>query len=118
MDIIFLEQLRADTVIGIYDWERGIRQPVLVDLELGVNLDRCARSDKIADTLDYKKVSRRVVEFVEGSQFHLVEALACALAKLLQEEFGVSWLRLRINKPGALRRSHGVGVVLERGRRE
>ena len=117
MDIIFLDQIQAETVIGVYNWERSIRQPVFLDLELGVDLERCASSDDIKDSVDYKEVSKRVVALIEGSEFRLVESLACAIAGLLQEEFGVRWLRLRLNKAGALRRCRGVGVVLERGQR-
>ncbi|MBS0433019.1 MAG: dihydroneopterin aldolase [Proteobacteria bacterium] len=115
MDIVFIEGLQIETVIGIYDWERRVRQPVTLDLELAFDNTRPAASERIEDTLDYKRVSKRLIAFVESSQFQLVETLAERCAQLLREEFGVAWVRLKLSKPGAVRGAKAVGVCLERG---
>ena len=117
MDIIFLRDLRIDTVIGIYDWERRIRQTVSLDLEMAVDIRKAAASDAIEDTLNYKAVAKRLIEFVEGSEFRLVETLAERCAGIVREEFGVPWVRLTLNKTGAVRGARDVGVVIERGER-
>lgn len=113
-DRVFIEDLRVETVIGIYDWEREIRQVVSLDLEMGFDIHKAALSDSIADTLDYKAVSKRLIQFVESSQFQLVEKLADQCAALVLQEFPVRWLRLKLSKPGAVRGSSAVGVIIER----
>ena len=115
MDHVFIEDLRIETVIGIYDWERTIRQVVALDLEMGFDNRKPAASDRIEDTLDYKAVSKRLIAFVESSSFQLVETLAERCAEIVRDEFGVSWLRLKLSKPGAVRGSKAVGVMIERG---
>jgi len=115
MDHVFIEDLRIETVIGIYDWERKIRQVVALDLEMAFDNRRPAASDRIDDTLNYKAVSKRLIAFVEGSSFQLVETLAERCAQIVLEEFQVPWLRLKLSKPGAVRGSKAVGVVIERG---
>jgi dihydroneopterin aldolase len=115
MDIIFIRDLRIDTVIGIYDWERSIRQTLSFDLEMATDIARAADSDQIDDTLNYKAVAKRIIAFVEASEFQLVETLAERVAELVTEEFGVPWLRLTLNKGGAVRGAKGVGVIIERG---
>ena len=117
LDIIFIEALRVETVIGVYDWERRIRQPVVIDLEMGTDIAPAAASDDVADALDYKAVSKRVQQFVGESSFFLVETLTERIAALVLDEFQVSWVRVRLNKVGALRGAAGVGIVIERGRR-
>ncbi|MCO6413513.1 MAG: dihydroneopterin aldolase [Thiogranum sp.] len=117
MDIIFIRDLRIDTVIGIYDWERAIRQTVHLDIEMGTDIARAASSDHIDDTLNYKAVAKRVIAFVEASSFQLVETLAERIADLVRSEFGVPWIRLTLNKAGAVRGAQGVGVIIERGAR-
>ena len=117
MDIIYISGLRIDTVIGIYDWERRIRQPVVLDLEMAGDCARAAANDDVSDTLNYKLVSKRLIEFVGGSDFQLVETLAQRAAEVVMTEFGVPWLKLRLNKIGALRGAADVGVVIERGER-
>jgi len=116
MDRVLIEGLEVRTVIGIYDWEREIRQTVRLDMEMAWDISRAGASDDIADTLDYKAVSKRLISFVEGSSFGLIEALAEACAKIVLEEFGVSWMRLKMSKPGAVRGSENVAVLIERGR--
>ncbi len=115
-DRIFLRGLAAECIIGFIDWERRVRQTVVVDLELPVDCRKAAATDDVADTVDYKRVAKRVLAYIEASEFKLVETLAHRLALLLLEEFGVEWVRVSLNKPGAIRNSRDVGVVIERGR--
>ena len=117
MDVVFIEDLRIETVIGIYDWERKIRQTVALDLEMAFDNTKPAASDKIEDTLDYKAVSKRLIAFVEAAHFELVETLAERCAEIVRKEFGVAWLRLKLSKPGAVTGSKAVGVMIERGTR-
>ncbi len=117
MDIIFINDLRVETVIGVNDWERKIRQTVSIDLELSCDCKKASLSDSIEDTLNYKLVSKRVTGFVEESDFQLVETLAENIGRLLLDEFGCKWLRVRVNKGSALRGARDVGVVIERGER-
>ncbi len=114
-DIVFIEDLRIETVIGIYDWERKIRQVVALDLEMAFDNRKPAASDRIEDTLDYKAVSKRLIAFVEAAHFELVETLAERCAEIVRDEFKVAWLRLKLAKPGAVRGAKSVGVVIERG---
>jgi FolB domain-containing protein len=113
-DIVFIEDLRVQTVIGVFDWEREIRQTVSIDLEMAFDIRRAAASDDIGDTLDYKAVSKRLIHFVEESDFQLVEALAERCAAIVLQEFPVHWLRIKLSKPGAVRGSSAVGVIIER----
>ena len=117
MDKVFIEALEIECVIGIYDWERKIKQPVVLDLEMAFDNRVPAASDRIEDTLDYKAVSKRLGSFVGDAQFGLVETLAERCAEIVLREFPVTWLRLRIRKPGAVRGAAAVGVQIERGRR-
>lgn len=115
-DRIFIRELRVETVIGIFDWERKIRQPISFDLEFPGDIRKAAATDRIEDTLDYKTVAKRVLAFVEASHYELVETLAENVAQLILREFGVEWVRLTLNKTGALRFSRDVGVAIERTR--
>jgi len=115
MDIVFLRGLRIETTIGIYDWEKEIRQPVVLDLEMSTDVARAAASDRIEDALDYKAVSKRLKQFVGANRGELVETLAERCAELVRTEFGVRWVRLRLDKIGAVSDADGVGVVIERG---
>ncbi|OOZ74838.1 dihydroneopterin aldolase [Solemya velum gill symbiont] len=117
MDIVFLQALRIDTTIGIYDWEREIRQSVVLDIEMGADISKAAASDHIDDTLDYKAVAKRLIDFVGNSEFQLVETLAEEVCRLIREEFGVPWVRLTLNKKGAVSGAEGVGIIIERGNR-
>ena len=116
MDKVFIEALEIECVIGIYDWERSIRQPVQLDVEMDFDNRVPAASDDIADTLDYKAVSKRLIAFVSASDFGLVETLAEKCAALILDEFGVGHVRLKLSKPGAVRGATAVGVVIERSR--
>ena len=115
-DRIFLHGLTAECIIGFIDWERRVRQTVVLDIELPVDCRRASLTDDVADTLDYKQVAKRVLAYVAASEFKLVETLAHRVALLVLEEFGVEWVRVALNKPGAIRNSRDVGVVIERTR--
>ena len=117
MDTVFIRELRIDTVIGIYEWEREIRQTVVLDLEMDADIAKAAATDAIEDTLDYKAVSKRLIEFVRASEFQLVETLAERCAAIVLEEFDVPWIRLTLNKVGAVSAARDVGVIIERGSR-
>ena len=117
MNIVYIKGLRARAVIGVYEWERHLRQTLVLDLELASDTVRAAASDQIADALDYAALSRRVVALVEGSEFQLIETLAEAVAAMIRREFGVAWLRLRLSKPGAVPEAEDVGVIIEAGTR-
>ena len=118
MDIIYLRELRIATVIGIYEWEKRIKQTVCIDLEMGTDIHAAAASDTIDDTLNYKAVSKRIIAFVEGNQFQLIETLAEKVAELLLKEFALPWLKLTVSKPGAVSAARDVGVIIERGSRD
>ncbi len=115
MDIIFLRDLRVDTIIGIYDWERSTRQTVSLDLEMATDIRKAAATDHIDDTLNYKAVAKRLIAFVSESEFQLVETLAERICEIVLEEFKVPWVRLTLNKGGAVRGAKGVGIIIERG---
>lgn len=117
-DTIFLSGLTAECIIGIWDWERKVRQKVVIDLEMAADIRRAAASDHIDDTLDYKKVSKRLQQFIEQSQFQLVETLTDRIAQLVITEFGVPRVKVRLNKQGALRGARDVGIVIERRRED
>ena len=117
MDIIFLHDLRVDCVIGVWDWERKIRQTIVIDLDMGFDIRKAAASDDLADTLSYKDVSKRISSFVANSRFQLVERMAEEVAMILLNEFDITWCRVRINKHGAVRGAGDVGVIIERGSR-
>lgn len=116
MDKIFIHALKTEAIIGIFDWERQVRQTVLLDLEMSADIRKAALTDSIDDTLNYKRVAKRVLAFVEASQFHLVETLAESVAMLILEEFDIAWVSLVLSKPGAVRSSRDVGVSIERDR--
>lgn len=114
MDIIFLKGLTLEAVIGIYDWEREIRQTIIIDLEMATDIRKAAETDDISHTLDYKAVSKRVISFVESSSFQLVETLAEKITEILIQEFKVPWVRLTLNKSGAISGATDVGIRIER----
>lgn len=116
MDKVFIEGLEIETLIGIYDWERRIRQTLAFDLEMAFDNRKPAATDDIADTLNYKDISKRLTEFVSQSEYQLVETLAERCAQIVLEEFGVAHVRLKLSKPGAVRGAKAVGVIVERGR--
>lgn len=113
-DKIFLTALKTECIVGIWDWERKIKQTVVIDLEMACDIRKAAQSDHIDDTTDYKKVSKRVLSFVSESQFQLVETLTENIARIVITEFDVPWVRVRLNKQGAIRNSRDVGILIER----
>lgn len=114
MDIIYINELEIETLIGIYPWERQIKQKVVLDLEMATDIRKAANSDVIDDTLNYKAVAKRLIKYVGESEFELVETLAERITDIILEEFPVPWVRLRLNKRGAVRGAKGVGLLIER----
>ena len=114
MDKIFITELKAETTIGIYEWEKNIRQVVLLDVEMLTDIRQAAKSDSIVDTINYKSIAKRLVSFIESSRFELVETLAEKLSDLILDEFGVQELKLTLHKPGALSDAKDVGIVIQR----
>jgi 7,8-dihydroneopterin aldolase/epimerase/oxygenase len=117
MDIIFLGGLEIETIIGIYDWERVTKQTVILDIEMAFDIQKAAETDDIQYTLDYKTVSHRIISFVEASQFLLVEKLISEIADVIRNEFSVPWVKITLNKKGAIRGASDVGIIIERGER-
>ena len=115
MDIIFLGGLEIETIIGIYDWERETKQKIILDIEMAFDIQKAAETDDIQYTLDYKTVSKRIISFVETSQFLLVEKLISEIANIIRNEFNVSWVKITLNKKGAIRGARDVGIIIERG---
>jgi dihydroneopterin aldolase len=117
VDIIYINDLRIETVIGIFDWERKVKQMVILDLEMAADCRAAAVNDSVEDTVNYKSVAKRLIEFVGNSEYQLVETLAERCAEIVMEEYRVPWVKLRVNKQGALRGARDVGVIIERGER-
>jgi len=115
MDIIFLGGLKIETIIGIYDWERETKQTVILDIEMAHDIKKAAKTDDIEDTLDYKAVSQAVISFVEQSEFFLVEKLAEEINQMIRTQFNVPWVKLTLNKKGAISGASDVGIIIERG---
>lgn len=117
MDILFISELRIDSEIGVYEWEKNIKQPISLDIEIATDAARAAQTDTLQHALDYEAITDRVTEFITSKHFNLVETVAEQVAQLLQEEFGAAWLRLRVAKLSAVKTTRAVGVVIERGAR-
>ncbi|OGT70969.1 MAG: dihydroneopterin aldolase [Gammaproteobacteria bacterium RIFCSPLOWO2_02_FULL_57_10] len=117
MDIVYIHELQIETIIGIYDWERLRKQVVSLDLEMGADIRPAAATEDINKALDYKAVSKRLISFIEESEFLLIETMAEKVAEIVMTEFTVPWLRLRVGKPGAVTGAKDVGVIIERGTR-
>lgn len=115
MDTVFIRGLRIDTIIGIYEWERRVRQTIVLDVEMATDIRQAAASQNVGDTLDYHAIAVRLTAFIQEQQFLLLEALAERCAELLQREFSIVWLRLCVAKPTAVLSARGVGVHIERG---
>lgn len=117
MDIIYINDLKIETIIGIFDWERRVKQTIRLDIEMAADIRKAAATDHIDDTLDYKAVAKRLIAFVGESEFQLVETLVEKVAEIILTEFNVPWVKVRVNKKGALRYATDVGVIIERGAR-
>ena len=113
-DLIYIKDLRLQTIIGIFGWEREVRQEVSIDLEMTFDCKRAAKTDAIEDTIDYKKITKGIIKFVEESKFQLQETLAEGIADLVKNEYKIDSLKLRVSKPGALRHAEDVGVIIHR----
>ena len=111
---IFLEQLEVPCIIGIFDWERKVKQKLLIDLEMPVDVRKAARKDSIDATLDYKGIAKRCISFISKSKYFLIETLAEDLAQLLLKEFRLKDIKLRVSQPGAIRGSRNVGIEIYR----
>ena len=116
MDIVFVQGLKVDTVIGIYDWERKIRQEIVLDIEMSSDIAAASKTDHIDQALNYKNVCKRIVSFVRESKFELVETLAEKICQLILNEFNVNWVKLKLNKGEAITGAEGVGVIIERSK--
>ena len=114
MDKIFLSSLNVECIVGIWEWERRVKQRVVIDIEMATDIRKAAASDHIDDTIDYKAVAKRILAFVGESQYQLVETLTENIAKVIITEFGVSWVKVRLNKQGAIRFARDVGILIER----
>ena len=117
MDIIFLHGLQANCVVGVWEWEKQITQKIVVDLDLGFDIKKAASTDQLDDTLNYKAVAERIIEMLETSRFELIEKMAEEVAKLVMDEFSIVWVKVRINKGGAVKNVKNVGILIERGER-
>jgi len=117
MDIIYLRGLKIETIIGVFDWEREIKQTVVLDLEMAADIRQAAATDELENTLNYKAVAKRLIDFVSHSEFKLVETLSERIVEIVLTEFSVPWVRLQLNKPGAVRGAEDVGIIIERGRK-
>ena len=117
MDTIFLNDLRVETIVGIWNWERQMPQTVSIDLEMAADIQSAAAADTLEATLDYKAVSKRVVALVQESQFKLIDTMAEAIAQTIMSEFSTPWVRVRVRKPWAISGARDVGVCIERGER-
>ena len=113
-DLIYIKDLRLQTIIGIFGWEREVRQEVSIDLEMSFDCKRAAKTDAIKDAIDYKKITKGIIKFVEESEFQLQETLAEGIADLVKNQYKVDSLKLRVSKPGALRHAEDVGVIIHR----
>jgi dihydroneopterin aldolase len=118
MDKFFLRELTTEATIGVNDWERQVKQTVVIDVEVATDVRQAAAHDDIERTLNYRSVAKRILAFVDNSRYHLIETLAEELARVLISEFALSWLRLSVHKPGAIRGSRDVGVTIERSARD
>jgi dihydroneopterin aldolase len=115
VDTLFVRELKVQTRIGIYDWEREVPQTVLIDLEIAADAARAARTDKVEATINYQTVCDRLVDYLERAETELVETVAEEIARIVREEFGAPWVRVAVHKPAAVRGTRDVGVRIERG---
>ncbi len=116
MDIVYLTDLRADAIIGVYDWERKYKQTLIFDIEMGTDIRQAGKTDDLQYTIDYAAVAQRVVGYVEASSFKLIESIADGIEQIILDEFSVKWMRLKINKKGAVPEARDVGIIIERCR--
>ncbi|MDE0309782.1 MAG: dihydroneopterin aldolase [Acidiferrobacterales bacterium] len=118
MDIVFIESLNISTTIGVWEWERRIKQKLIVDLELGTDIREAAATDDIGRAVSYKDVALRVVDYVSNSEHRLIETVAENISDIILSEFPVRWCRVKVSKPRAVEMARNVGIVIERGQRD
>jgi len=116
MDIIFLNEIKVETKLGVPDWERMTPQTVLLDIEIAMPNSKSCKTDKITDTIDYGAVVARVRQTLTENSFQLVEALAEHVCQLILKEFGAPWVKVKVAKPGILPGVKQLGVTIERGK--
>lgn len=114
-DRIFIEELTVLAQIGVYDWEQRIKQRLIFDLEMAWDSRKAAETDDIADCLNYAEVSEFIINYVQSKPFLLIERVANEVAEQLQQRFRISWLRLKLSKPEAVKQARNVGIIIERG---
>jgi len=114
VDRLFLRELKIETIIGFWEWERRVKQIVSIDLEIGADARKAAAADAVSSALNYEQLAKRLVQFVGESQYNLVESLADAIARIVVGEFGAPWVKVSVAKPGAIRGAREVGVIIER----
>lgn len=115
MDRIFINNLTVETIIGIYDFERITPQRVVLDLEMSADIARAAATEDIESTLNYKTLSETLTQYLQASQFQLIETMAERVTEIILNDFGVKWVKLTLHKPDALPDDIDVGVIIERG---
>jgi dihydroneopterin aldolase len=114
VDKLFVRELKVETIIGFWEWERRIKQIVSIDLEIATDAKAAARADAVDAALNYERLTARVSEVVGAAQFKLVETLAEAVAKIAVAEFRAEWVKVQVGKPGAIPAARDVGIVIER----
>ena len=114
MDIIFLHELKAKTLIGIYPWERQVAQTIQLDLEIALPTSKACQTDNFEDALDYALIVKRINEILSQKQFSLLEALAEHIAQIILKEFKSPWVRVSVAKLSMIRGVKKLGVSIER----
>lgn len=117
MDRVFIEGLKVDALIGVYEWEREILQPLEFDIEMATDIRPAATHDELSLTLDYFSISEAITDLVKNSSYKLIETLAESVSELIREQFGVCWVKIKVSKPGAVPNARNVAVQIERGHR-
>jgi len=115
MDKVFIRGLKIDAVIGVFEWEKQVRQPLIFDLEMAWDISKAAATDDLAYALNYQAVTEFVECFVQGNQFELLETLVERLADQLRQEFAMPWLSIDVEKPAVVPQAKAVGLHIERG---
>lgn len=115
MDKVYIEGLTFQTTIGFYQWEKEIKQTLVIDLAMGWNTALAAENDELAKTLDYAEISEAIVKFANANSVDLIETLAERIATFLMSQYHIPWLRLKLMKPTAVHNATTVGVEIERG---
>ncbi|MDG2156159.1 MAG: dihydroneopterin aldolase [Gammaproteobacteria bacterium] len=118
MDIVFIRDLEIECIIGIWGWERKMPQTVNIDIDMGTDVTKASETEDIEHCVDYKSVSQSVTGLVKEGRFKLVETLADRVAVHIMATYHVPWVRIRVSKPGAVKHSREVGVMVERGSRD